>query len=108
MPILRFHAVDATSICKQSEKLVCELAKTLDCTSDLITLEVIDSSSITNGQVTHGYPVIEVLWFDRGQAIQDAAAKCITKYVMAMGHPESDIIFTPLIKSNYYENGEHF
>lgn len=108
MPILRFHAIDPVRICAQSEALVSELAQTVSCTTDLVTLEVIESKFIVNGKETKGYPVIEVSWFDRGQAVQDAAAKCITKHVQAMGYPEVDVIFMALTKSCYYENGEHF
>lgn len=108
MPILRFHAIYPSKICEQSEALVSELAQTVCCTTDLVTLEVIESKFIVNGQVSKGYPVIEVSWFDRGQSVQDAAAACITKHVQAMGYPEVDVIFMPLTKSCYYENGEHF
>lgn len=108
MPILRFHAIDPVKICAQSEAFTIDLATTVSCTTDLVTLEVIESKFIVNGQETKGYPVIEVLWFDRGQTVQDAAAKCITKHVQEMGYPEVDIIFMPLTKSSYYENGEHF
>jgi len=108
MPILRFHAIDQVRICAQSEALVSELAQTVSCTTDLVTLEVIESKFIVNGKETKGYPVIEVSWFDRGQAVQDAAAKCITKHVQAMGYPEVDVIFMALTKSCYYENEEHF
>lgn len=108
MPILRFHAIDPVRICAQSDALVSDLSLTVGCTADLVTLEVIESKFIVNGQETKGYPVIEVSWFDRGQTVQDAAATCITKHVQAMGYPEVDIIFMPLTKSCYYENGEHF
>ena len=108
MPILRFHAMEAANICAQSDALVSDLSQTVGCTADLVTLEIIESKFIVNGQETKGYPVIEVSWFDRGQAVQDATAKCITKHVQAMGYPEVDVIFMALTKSCYYENGEHF
>ena len=108
MPILRFHAIDPVRISAQSDALVSDLSQSVGCTADLVTLEVIESKFIVNGQETKGYPVIEVSWFDRGQAVQDAAAKCITKHVQAMGYPEVDVIFMALTKSCYYENGEHF
>ena len=108
MPILRFHAIDLKPIAEQSELLVADLSETLACSPELITLEVIHSTFITGGKVVEGYPVVEVSWFDRGQAVQDAAAACITKHVRAMGHPEVDVIFAPLAKTGYYENGEHF
>jgi len=52
--------------------------------------------------------MVEVAWFDRGQEIQDETARIITKYINLAGYENVDVIFFPLNKSNYYENGSHF
>lgn len=52
--------------------------------------------------------MVDVFWFDRGQEIQDKAAKIITKHINSIGYKSVDVIFHPLDKMKYYENGEHF
>lgn len=51
---------------------------------------------------------VDVLWFDRGQEIQDNVAKDITEYMKKIGYKEITVIFHSLQKHSYYENGEHY
>lgn len=54
---------------------------------------------------------MEVLWFDRGQDVQDQVAELITKAVRAeLEEPEQDVavIFSALTPSAYYDNGSHY
>lgn len=108
MPIMRFKAIEVTKVCKISKELIDELQELIQCPRDYFTIEVDQSVYIKDGYIVEGSPVVEVAWFDRGQQIQDKAAKIITKYINSAGYPNVDVIFFSLDESRYYENGEHF
>lgn len=108
MPMLRFKGIKVDNVCKVSKELIDELQELIQCPRDYFSLEVIQSVYIKDGEIVEGAPVVEVSWFDRGQEVQDKAAKIITKYINSVGYQEVDVIFFLLEESRYYENGEHF
>lgn len=108
MPQLKLRGLETGAICKLSTPLIDELAKLTGTSRDDFTLELLHSTFIANGEAAPSYPFVEVAWFDRGQGIQDQAAKIITRLIHEAGYPSVDIMFTILDKSRYYENGEHY
>lgn len=108
MPELKFKGVEVKEICSISKTLVDELQELLQCPRSYFTLECVNSTFIWDGDCVGTHPTIELSWFDRGQELQDKAAKIITKYIHGLGYDEVDIIFNLLEKVRYYENGEHF
>jgi hypothetical protein len=108
MPTLKFKGIEVTNICKASKDLIDELQELIKCPREYFTLAVDQSIYIMDGEIVEGSPKVEISWFDRGQEMQDKAAKVVTKYVNSMGYKEVDVVFTLLDKSRYYENGEHF
>lgn len=108
MPMLKFKAIEIEKVCIVSKKLIDELEELIKCPRDYFSLSVERSIYVKDGDFVKGEAVVEVLWFDRGQAIQDTAAKIITKHINSVGYKNVDVIFYPLDKNNYYENGEHF
>ena len=108
MPMLKFKAIEAEDVITISKKLIDELQELIQCPRDYFSLSVDRSVYIKDGEIVKGDPVVEVSWFDRGQEVQDKAAKIITKYVNSVEYPNVDIIFFVLDESKYYENGEHF
>lgn len=108
MPALRLKSIQAKKACTISKELIDELQDLIQCPREYFSIEVDQSVFIIDGEFVEGSPVVEVFWFDRGQEIQDMAAKIITKFVISIGYVSVDIIFHALEKSRYYENGEHF
>lgn len=108
MPILKFNAIKANDVKIFSKDLVDELQRITGSPREYFTLEVISSVYITDGVDSEGPPVVEVGWFDRGQELQDMAAKVITRHVQSAGYQNVDVIFTIFRETSYYENGEHF
>ncbi|MBN1990991.1 MAG: DUF1904 family protein [Bacteroidales bacterium] len=105
MPFLRFRAMDAQKVAKQSKPLVDELSEQLGTPAEYFTLEVIASTFVKDGAITEGFPIVDVTWFDRGAEKQQATASIITKHAAEMGYPEIDIVFMLIERSKYYENG---
>lgn len=108
MPMLKFKAIEIEDVCAISKNLIDELQELIQCPRDYFSLSVDKSIYIKDGEFVKGEPIVEVSWFDRGQEIQDKAAKIITKYINSVEYQSVDIIFFVLDESKYYENGEHF
>ncbi|MCG7585285.1 DUF1904 domain-containing protein [Photobacterium sp. OFAV2-7] len=111
MPHLRFRDVEFDTVKSLSTALVDDLQPLMDCPREDFTLEHISTTFIFDGEVSFAYPFVEVLWFDRGQEIQDQVAQHITEAVRnALEEPERDVavIFTALTPTAYYDNGKHY
>lgn len=108
MPILKFKGMKVENTRKISKELIDELQELIQCPRDYFSLAVNQAVYVFDGEIVEGSAMVEVAWFDRGQEVQDKAAKIITKHVNLAGYPNVDVIFQSLDKSKYYENGEHF
>ena len=112
MPHLRITGLDQAQVQTISTSLVDDLAPLAQCPRDHFTLELFPVQFIFDGQLgANQYPMVDVFWFDRGQAVQDQIASVITAAVrQVMEDKTLDICvrFTPVNPANYYENGEHF
>lgn len=108
MPQLILRGVDTKQILPISTELLDDLQRIIGCPKGDLTLECLPSTFIADGQLTLGYPFVEIAWFDRGQEIQDQVAMSVTKAIQKAGYKNVDIMFTTLAKSRYYENGHHF
>lgn len=109
MPHLRFRKMDPTVVQTLSKTLLVSLSNLIECPAEWITFEQIHSTSYYHGEVCQGEPYIEVFWFERALEIQDKVAKKITEEVKKIvDSTEVTVVFAPLSKRHYYENGEHF
>ncbi|WP_298722921.1 DUF1904 family protein [uncultured Oceanisphaera sp.] len=110
MPHLRFRGLSRETVKQISKPLVDILSPMIGSPLDHFTLEFIPAEFVAKGQVISGYPIVEVLWFERPLEIQDKVAAEITTTLRARVGAEQDIcvIFTRLEGRQYYENGSHF
>ncbi|MCT8978854.1 DUF1904 domain-containing protein [Clostridium sp. CX1] len=108
MPQIKMRGVDINKISVISTEMIDELEKIVKCPREYFTIECISSTFIKDGKIDDGYPLIELVWFDRGQETQDEVSKSITNFIHKAGYENVDVFFTVLKESSYYENGEHF
>lgn len=111
MPHLRFRALESSQVASLSLSLMKPLALLIPCPPDDITFESIASQFFYEGQPSVAYPFVEILWFDRGQEIQDKVAQLVTDAIrQLLDDPNKDvaIIFTLLKAEQYYDNGSHY
>lgn len=111
MPHLRLRAVEFDHVKAMSMTLVDELLPLMACPREDFTVEHVSTTFIFDGEVSDAYPFVEVLWFDRGQEIQDQVAEVITRIVRdELEDAELDVavIFTALSPAAYYDNGRHY
>ena len=48
---------------------------------EFVTLECVPSQWVRDGQPEAGFPFVELVWFERPQEMQDAAAALITRHL---------------------------
>ena len=108
MPQLIMRGVAKEDVKKLSTLLVDGLQEIVGCPRDYFTLEVMESTFIFDAAEVKGTPLIQVNWFDRGQEVQDKAARVIDTCLRQIGYEHVEIFFIPLRENNYYENGRHY
>lgn len=108
MPALKLKSIDAKKALTISKELIDELQELIQCPREYFSIEVIQSKYIWDGKFVGGPQEVHVFWFDRGQEVQDKAAKIITKHIHNIGYKNVDVVFHTLDTMKYYENGEHF
>lgn len=109
MPHIRIRALNETIVQSLSSELPHELAKILQAPIDNFTVEKVATHFYRDGVPTEGDPMIEVLWFDRGQELKNTCAKKITELVQKHSSAEYvSVVFLALPEKSYFENGKHF
>ncbi|MGL5681503.1 MAG: DUF1904 family protein [Marinifilaceae bacterium] len=108
MPTLRFHAIDQDRLLKVSANLLDDLVHIVQVPEDYFNFEVIRSACIIRNQIGDGFPIVEILAFQRDIEVEDQMAKAVTKHLQRAGYPDSEVYFIHLEKRHYYNNGEHY
>ena len=108
MPHLLFRGFTVDEVKQASTPLATELAHICECEEDNFFFEVLPTTSIIQGEITKGYPFLEIAWFDRGVEIQDKIVQAVTTYFLNAGLEEIEIVFVTYDARNYYYNGKHF
>lgn len=88
--------------------LVDELTQIIGCPRDYFTVEAPATVFFAEGVEGTVYPLVQVNWFDRGQAMRDSVATAIDRHIRKAGYDHVEVFFIPLAKDSYYENGSHF
>ncbi|MGY3943950.1 DUF1904 family protein [Aeromonas tecta] len=110
MPHLRFRAVSVDTLQQISTPLLADLCALTGGKPEFVTMEVIDCIRVRDGAIETGSPFVELVWFERPQELQDAAAALITRHLKAALGEETYVVVQvlPIVKSHYYSNGEHY
>lgn len=106
MPQIIVKNVKKHEIESIADLMLNNLTKIIGCDLDALSLELIEGVLISekNGK----YPIIQINWFERPKAIQDAVALEIDKCFRSLGYEQVDVFFIILEKSRYYDNGVHY
>ncbi|MGL4521711.1 MAG: DUF1904 family protein [Bacilli bacterium] len=107
MPMLKFTGIPQSEVLEKSKALLDDLERIIECPRDYFTLEVSNHTFVFDGEIVAPPTQIDVLWFDRGQTVQNAAAQAITQRFQN-NRECLDVVFHNLEASSYYENGKHF
>jgi len=110
MPHIRCRGIPQETVVEFSELLVEQLAELTKAPAAHFTIEYIPAEFIATRFGGQAYPFIELFWFDRGQSMQDAAAQLITSVIKAKVGDDVDVavVVQPLVRTNYYDNGQHY
>lgn len=108
MPQLTIRGVSEEIVARSSGPLVEALAKICQAETLDFTVDLIRTQSFFAGKEVATFPFVEVGWFDRGQQVQDAAAKCIDTILKHQGIEQVEVVFKVFEKKNYYCDGDHY
>lgn len=108
MPQIIIKGMDVNKLKEISRPLVDELQEIIGCPRDYFTIEAVVNPFIMDGQETQITPLVQVNWFDRGQAVQDKTAAAIYRHVKTVGYSHVETFFIALEEANYYENEKHY
>lgn len=106
MPQLRFHGVTPARLAPVSRALIDQLSEAATTARDEFTLECVASHYVFDGETVDAFPFVEVLWFERGQAVRDACAAAIDQAMRDAGYPQAETFFIALSASGYYIAGQ--
>lgn len=105
MPQLTLRGIGTEQVETVSGPLAAELAVLLDCPEDYFTFDCLTTLSFFGGRQVDTAPFIDVLWFDRGTALQDQTAAAITAAFEKVGVKGLEICFRAAEKKDYYGDG---
>lgn len=110
MPHFRFRAVEPQTVQLLSKSLTDELQDLMTSPREDFTFEYIYSTFFHENEVSSAYPFVEILWFDRGQKVQDEVADIVTRQVRDVlgGDADVAVVFTELKPEQYYDNAKHY
>ncbi len=110
MPHIRAHGVDKSTLEQVAAQIVNKMAEVTDTPHDHFTVECIASDFLVLGGASPAYPLIEVMWFDRGQEAKTVVAGLIDDLLRPRieGDLDVTVIFRDLKGADYYENKAHF
>jgi len=102
MPHLRFRGVADAALDAPFAALMRTLPEAFDCPPDWISAELVATTFLTPVA-----PMTEILWFERGAGTRDRVATLVTDAFRAAGVAMT-VVFVPLAKEHYYEDGRRF
>lgn len=105
MPQIIIRNVQQHELASVAQDLVEELAQLTGSPADYFSVELLHTTVISKSEI---YPMVQINWFKRTQAIQDKVAKVIDKYLRELGYSQIDVYFVILQEHAYYDNGDHY
>ena len=109
MPHLKVRGMDKKALIENSKEIIDGLTDIIKCDRNWFTIDYIHTDSIFDGRIIDGYTFVELFWFERTPEIKAKVGAFLTKMIKKMnGNRDCCIIFFPLCKEDYYDNGEFF
>ncbi len=109
MPHIRIRSLNEAAAKKLSQELPVALAPIMETTVDNFSVELVATTFFKDGVKVDGDPMVEVLWFERAQAVKQVSAQKITELVRLQTNSEYvSVVFLALPKLDYFENGQPF
>jgi hypothetical protein len=109
MPHIRFKSVSDKHMKTLSKSLPKPLAQAMETTEDNFSFELMEHQYYAQGKKVKSYPFVEISWFERSQDCKTKSAKIITDQIRKLTKADDiAVVFIPIEKSDYFENGKSF
>jgi len=107
MPQLVFTGVKEKDLKIINKDLTDQLSKITGTQRDGFSFKLDESKYMFDGEIVSPFTLIDIYWFERPRAMQDACAKAITEKLSAVGYEDVEVVFHMLYPDCYYVDGEH-
>ncbi len=107
MPHLHIYNVDEALLLSASKRLTDRLQQAIGCERSWITLDLVASRQVADGQWRSGNPFVEVLWFSRPEAVREAVSAILSEELKGAAAFVTTV-FRELDPTLYYEDGKNF
>lgn len=109
MPHIRARGTTVDDVKTLSRITSTEISELCKCSVSDLSWEVTQTQFIVDGAPDGGYPIVEFLWFDRGQEVKNKIARILDEALKQRGYSgDRAIIFSEVDQTNYFECGNHF
>lgn len=109
MPHIIIKGAQEEHVKEISETLIPPMAEIIKCPEDHITIEYLPTVFYQNGVAGQGaYPFVSIQWFKRDETTCKQVAELFNAFFIQKKYAENAVIFTDLIPTYYFENGQHF
>lgn len=102
MPQLIFKGIKATDVQQLSQDIISELSRITETPEDHFLIECPDHHYFDHGKLSNGYPIVEIIQYNRGKEIESQMADIIGKAIKKLSYCECEVYFTHIPKENYY------
>ncbi|MCI6347321.1 MAG: DUF1904 domain-containing protein [Negativibacillus massiliensis] len=103
MPQIIVKGVSASRMEKLASPMIETVSRLVECPEDWVTVELCESKFFTKEGLTEQYPIIQIWWYERPQAVQDQVAKELSELFLKEGFSLVQISFHLFDKKDYYE-----
>lgn len=101
MPQIIVKGVSASRMEKLASPLIETVFRLVECPEDWVTVELCESKFFTKEGLTEQYPIIQIWWYERPQAVQDRVAKELSELFLKEGFSLVQISFHLFDKKDY-------
>lgn len=102
MPQLIFKGMKVTDVQQLSQDIISDLARITETPEDHFLIECPNHYYFDHGKLATGYPIVEVIQYDRGKEIESQMANIIGSAIKKLSYLECEVYFTHIPTENYY------
>lgn len=106
MPQIIVKGMKEEELREISTELLDKVSSSIEVSKELINLVYLPVKFFKDGEEIDDFPIVEVIWRDKGQEYKDRFAAAIYEEIKKKGYEKVAINFFPLTNISHYKNGK--
>ncbi len=106
MPHIRIHGVEREFVRENALQIAKAVKNVVGCPLEHIKILFENKEQVLFQENDKEYPMIDIYWVERPQAVMDDVAGALTK-IFRKKYDMTQVTFTAFRPDSFYENGEH-